>query len=149
MVEEATEKCRWLIIYVKLCFVCLFVCLFVFSPTAAPLPNWARASSFTRFLDHTQRRTAIRKTTLDEWSAWPKDLYRYNTQHSQQTDIYAPGGIRNNSLTRRAAVDLRLRLHDCCDRLSIFYNCEFIGYLVYPLLQFTVSAVLPMKITPG
>jgi len=29
-------------------------------------PQWARASSFTRFLDHTQRRTTVGRTTLDE-----------------------------------------------------------------------------------
>ena len=32
-----------------------------------------------------------------------------NTQHSQQTDIHAPGGIRTHDLSRQAAVDLRLR----------------------------------------
>ena len=33
-----------------------------------------------------------------------------NTQHSQQTNIHAPGGIRTHDLSRRAAADLRLRL---------------------------------------
>ena len=32
-----------------------------------------------------------------------------NTQHSQQTNIHAPGGIRTHDRSRRAAVDLRLR----------------------------------------
>jgi len=32
-----------------------------------------------------------------------------NTQHSQQKNIHAPGGIRNHDLRRRAAADLRLR----------------------------------------
>ena len=32
-----------------------------------------------------------------------------NTQHSQETDIHAPGGIRTHDLSRRAAADLRLR----------------------------------------
>ena len=32
-----------------------------------------------------------------------------NTQHSQQTNIHAPGGIRTHNLSRRAAKDLRLR----------------------------------------
>ena len=32
-----------------------------------------------------------------------------NMQHSQQTDIHAPGGIRTYDLSRRAAADLRLR----------------------------------------
>jgi len=29
-----------------------------------------------------------------------------NTQHSQQTNIHAPGGIRTNNLSRRAAANL-------------------------------------------
>jgi len=29
-------------------------------------PQWARTSSFTRFLDHTQRRTTVGRTPLDE-----------------------------------------------------------------------------------
>ena len=33
-----------------------------------------------------------------------------NTQHSQQTNIHAPGGIRTHNLSRRAAEDLCLRL---------------------------------------
>jgi len=35
--------------------------------------QWARASSFMKFLDHTQRRTT--GTPLDEWLARRKDLY--------------------------------------------------------------------------
>ena len=45
---------------------------FVFGTTA---PQWTRASSFTRFLDHTQRRTTVGRTPLDEWSARRRDLY--------------------------------------------------------------------------
>jgi len=37
--------------------------LFVLGATA---PQWARISSFTRFLDHTQRRTTVGRTPLDE-----------------------------------------------------------------------------------
>ena len=33
------------------------------------------ASSFLRFLDHTQRRTTVGRTPLDEWSARRRDLY--------------------------------------------------------------------------
>jgi len=32
-----------------------------------------------------------------------------NTQHSQQTNIHAPGGIQTHNLSRRATVDLRFR----------------------------------------
>ena len=39
-----------------------------------------------------------------------------NTQHSQQTNIRAPGGIRTHDLSRRAAADLRLRPRGHWDR---------------------------------
>ena len=39
-----------------------------------------------------------------------------NTQHSQQTNIHAPGGIRTHDRSRRAAVGLRLRPHGYWDR---------------------------------
>ena len=38
-------------------------------------PQWARASSFTRFLDHTQRCTTVSRTPLDEVSARRRNLY--------------------------------------------------------------------------
>jgi hypothetical protein len=50
----------------------LFVCFWRDSPP----PQWAMASSFTRFLDHTQRRTTVGRTPLDEWSARRRDLYQ-------------------------------------------------------------------------
>ena len=51
-------------------------------------PQWARTSSFTRFLDHTQRRTTGGRTPLDEWSARRRDFYltTYNT-HNRQTSM--------------------------------------------------------------
>jgi hypothetical protein len=75
-------------------------------------PQWARASSFTRFLDHTQRRTTLDRTPLDEWSSRRGDLYltSHNT-HNRETSI-PPGGIRTHNLSRRAAADLRLRPPD-------------------------------------
>jgi len=39
-----------------------------------------------------------------------------NTQHSKQTNIHAPRGIRNHDLSRRAAKDLRLRPRGHWDR---------------------------------
>ena len=37
-------------------------------------------------------RTTVGRTPLDEGSVLPRDLYP-KTQHSKETDIYAPGGI--------------------------------------------------------
>jgi hypothetical protein len=67
------------------------------------------ASSFLRFRDHTQRRTTVGRTPLDEWSARRRD-YLTNTHHSQQTNIHAPGGIRTRNCSRLTAADPRLRL---------------------------------------
>jgi hypothetical protein len=64
-----------------------FICLF-----SAQQPHWARAFSFTRFLDHTKRRTTVGRTTLGEWSARRRDLYltTHNT-HNRQTSISPVG----------------------------------------------------------
>ena len=52
------------------------------------IPQWARTSSFARFLDHTQRRTTAGRTSLDEWLARRRDLYltTHNT-HNRQTSM--------------------------------------------------------------
>jgi len=67
------------------------------------------ASSFTKFLDHTQRRTTVGRIPLDEWSARRRDLYMTNTQHSQGKDIHTSGGIQTHNLSRRAAANPRNR----------------------------------------
>jgi hypothetical protein len=46
-------------------------------------------ASFLRFLDHTQRRTIIGRTPLDEWSACRRDLYL--TTHNRQTSTLPDG----------------------------------------------------------
>ena len=82
-------------------------CLFVWSWRDSP--QWASASSFTRFLDHTQRSITVGRTPLDEWSARRRYLYltTHNT-HNRQTSM-PPVGFEP-SLSGRAAADLRLRL---------------------------------------
>ena len=50
-----------------------------------------------------------------------------NTQHSQQTNIHASGGIRTHNLSRRAAEDLCLRPRGHWDRLTrrvVFSNSK-------------------------
>ena len=51
-------------------------------------PQWARTSSFTRFPYHTQRRTTVGWTPLDEWSARRRDIYltTHNT-HNRKTSM--------------------------------------------------------------
>ena len=56
--------------------------LFVFDAT---FPHWTRASSFTRFLDHTQRRTTVGRTPLDEWLVRRMDIYlTTHNNHNRQ-----------------------------------------------------------------
>ena len=57
--------------------IVLFVCFWRDSP------QWARASSFTRFLDHTQRRTTVGRTPLDEWSAVAETSTWQHTTHKK------------------------------------------------------------------
>jgi len=51
-------------------------------------PTWGMVSSFLRFIDHTQRRTAVGRTPLDEWSARRRDflLATHNT-HNRRTSM--------------------------------------------------------------
>ena len=51
-------------------------------------PMWALASSFLRFLDHTQRRITVGRTPLDEWSACCRDPYlKTHNTHNRQTSM--------------------------------------------------------------
>ena len=56
------------------------LCLFL---AQEPPPQWARSSSFTRFLDHTRLRTTVGRSPLDERSPRRRDLYltTHNTQN--------------------------------------------------------------------
>ena len=56
-------------------------------------PQWTRASSFTRFLDQTQRRTTVSRTPLDEWSARRKDLYLTTHDTHNRKKFHSPGCI--------------------------------------------------------
>ena len=71
-----------------------------------------------------------------------------NTQHSQQTNIQALGGIRTHDRSRRATVDLRLRPRGRWDRLIVMvllliiadYSDVFIGRNNRRLQHFCVIA---------
>ena len=68
------------VLRLALVFLC---CFFFFWPNS---PQWARASSFTRFLDHTL--THHSQTPLDEGSVRRRDFYltAHNT-HKRQTSM--------------------------------------------------------------
>ena len=58
---------------------------------------------FLMFLDNTQRRITVGRTPLDEWSARRRDLYLTTHDTHNRQNIHAPGGIRTQDLSRRAA----------------------------------------------
>ena len=50
--------------------------------------DWVWLLIFTRFLDHTQRRTTVGRTPLNEWSVRRRDLYlTTHNNHSRQTSM--------------------------------------------------------------
>jgi len=53
-------------------------------------PQWARASSFMRFLDQTQRCITVGRAPLDEWSARHRDLYlsTHNTHNKHPCPLW-------------------------------------------------------------
>ena len=51
-------------------------------------PTRVMASSLLRFLDHTQRRSTVGRTPLDEWSARRRDLYlTTHDTHNRQISV--------------------------------------------------------------
>jgi len=79
-------------------------------------PPWARASSFTTFLDHTQRSTTVGRTPLDEWSARRRDLYL--TTFNIHNRHPCPKWDSTHNLSRQAAADLSHRPRGHWDLLS-------------------------------
>jgi hypothetical protein len=83
----------------------------------ATAPQWARASSFTRFLDHAQRRPTVGRTPLDEWSALCRDLYlTTNDTHNRH-----PSPLWDSDpqcLAGERTADLRLRPRGHWDQLK-------------------------------
>jgi hypothetical protein len=76
---------RYIILFVKsLCYILIVVRYFkmIFS-----FNKRARASSFLRFIDHTQRRITVGRTHLEEWSASRRDFYPTHNIHRRQTPM--------------------------------------------------------------
>ena len=95
------------------------ICNYSFFLFGATAPQWARALSFTMFLDHTRRRTTVGWIPLDGWSARRRDLYlKTPNTHNRKTSM-SPGGIRTHNISRRTAADLRLIPRGHWDRRNV------------------------------
>ena len=133
--------------------MCTQVCLFVFGATA---PQWVMGSSFTRYLDHTQGRTTVGMTSLDEWSASRRDLYlATNNTHNRQTSMSSvgfesttPAGDRQQTYAlNRAATGTGVHkftvgwykwLAKICENICTYEQCTG-GLYVFPCMRYVNS----------
>jgi len=113
-----------LMLYVlfKICLLLLFVFL-----TSHPIVvvfsqprKRALASSFSRFLDHTQRRATVGRTPLEEWSIRRRDLYL--TTHNTHNKHPCPRW-NSNPQSQRASGRRPTQFKICiCRKYSCRYN---------------------------
>ena len=114
---------------------CAKLCLFCFLWPCGP--TRAMAPSFTRFLDHTKRRTTVGRTPLDEWSARRRDLYltTHNT-HTRQISMPTVGFEPKISVGERPQTY-------ALDRAATETGTKLCGWYYYhfPRQQFTTKHV--------
>ena len=67
-----------------------------------------------------------------------------NTQHSQETDMHGPGGIRTHNPSERAAVDPRLRPRGHWDRVIYMpkHNAKVPYHLYISIFQKTKDTLV-------
>jgi len=110
-------------------------------------PTRAMASSFLRFLDHTQRHTTLGRIPLDEWSAHRRDLYltRHNS-HNRQTSMPPVGFKPTVSTSERPQTHALDRAATGTQLPSVYYKliaCAVaIIHLYYYVVLPHISAVL-------
>ena len=125
-------------------------------------PTRVMASSFLRFLDHTQQRTTVGRTPLDEWTSRRRDLYltTHNT-HNRQTSMSPLGfeptisagerpqtyaldravtGTGTLPCTRFVKLNLISKTHLCIGNLSDFVLPGFPDIMPKSLLIVPVQA---------
>jgi len=88
----------------------IYIYIYIYIPiSVALLPN---AGHDLLILEVTRSHTTTHHSRYDSSGRVISSSQRPlpdNTQHSQHTNIHAPGGLRTHDLSRRAAVNLRLR----------------------------------------
>jgi hypothetical protein len=78
----------WLLFLSKVKYTSSIANMYIFFFLWRCGPTRAMASSFLRFLDHTQQRITVVRTPLDEWSAPRRDLYlKTHNTHNRQTSM--------------------------------------------------------------
>jgi hypothetical protein len=89
-------------------------------------PQWARTSSLSRLHDHTQAHHSRYDSSGQELGPAQRPLPD-STQHSQETDIHAPGSIRIHDPGKQATADPRRRPRGHWDRPEINHTATILA----------------------
>ena len=135
--EKITNNCLYLRVQFFFSLGVTTHCGFVFTALQRTL-----ASSFEVSRSHTTTRHSRQDSSGRVISSSQRPLPD-NTQHSQQTNVHATGGIRTHNLSRRAAVDLRLRPHRYWDRQT-----AYLTFCIVTLCDCSLSKLGKLPVTP-
>ena len=102
---------------------------FLFGATA---PQWTKASSCTRFLEHTQWHTTVGKNPVDGWLAPVRELYLTTFNNHNRHTCPPPGGIRTHNLSRGAATGTCASKHFWC--INIVF-CQFYFFITCKIFR--------------
>ena len=97
-----------------------FLILYTF--LVSHLPNHCRCIGLLLHLITLNDTYTLGRIPLDERSARRRHLHLLKTQHSQQTNIYGPDGIRTRNPSKQAAADVHLRPRGHWDRHLYSYE---------------------------
>ena len=129
-------------------YICIYIFFYLFSVALRP-----NADHGLLILEVSTSHTTTHHSRSDSFGRVISSSRRPvpdNTQHSQQTNIHDPGGIRTHDLSRRAARNLRLRPRGYWDRLLHTYiyslyisvKCNIVNpKRIYVCLQYFTTAV--------
>jgi hypothetical protein len=119
--------------------VTLLMQLYIFfhGATAPSGPGPPHCQGFTSHLDTTHAVGLLWTSDRPVAETTPD-----NTQHSQETDIHAPGGIRTSNSSKLAAAYPRLRRRGHSDQLSNFIQVNNFTVKHYPSTKGSLGLLL-------
>jgi hypothetical protein len=109
-------------------YIYIFCCSAATQRRSWPPRSWG-------ILHYIQRRISVGRNSSGRVISSSQRPLPDNTQHSQQTNIRAPGGIRTHDLSRRAAANLRFRPRGHWDR-PIYIHIYIIFRSVLPRMRY-------------